>query len=130
MVGLYTITQKIMCKLCRLRQEVRKKRCKRQEGRGSKSDKIVRGLDEQDARRENRGQASGARQSPFSPERDALRELYGITAREYREMIQHFSGQTLFLQVILTMLLVRTPVPRENGTAFFTKEREEEREEE
>ena len=41
MVGLYTITQKIMCKLCRLRQEVTiaQKRCKRQEGRGRKSEK-------------------------------------------------------------------------------------------
>jgi len=73
----------------------------------------VRGLDEQDARRENQGQASGACQSPFSPERDALRELYGITAREYRGMIQHFSGQRLFLHVILTMLLVRISLFRE-----------------
>ena len=31
------------------------------------------------------------------------------------------------LHVILTILLVRIPAPREKGTPFFTKEREEER---
>ena len=86
MVGLYTITQKIMCKLCRLRQEVTiaQKRCKRQEGRGRKSEK--RREKKREREREN-GREEREREDETEETRSRTRALRDDTPKRHPELV-------------------------------------------